>query len=245
MIDVSDTGPVARLRLDRPEKRNALDVELCRALTEAMRAAAHREARVVVITGSGTSFCSGADFDVVYTGEFRQALYEMLDAVLHAPMPVVAVVNGPAIGAGTQLALAADLRFATPDAVFGIPTAKIGIAVDPWTIRRLSLAAGDGVARAMLLACEQVDAGQALRCGLIQRGGSLEDAARWASEIAELAPLTVRYCKQVLGSLADGRQEPEGQAPLTAAFEHVWNSRDAAEGRAARLERRIPRFDGR
>jgi enoyl-CoA hydratase len=245
VIEVADAGRVALLRLDRQEKRNALDVDTCRRLTEAVRAAEDRWTRVVVITGSGTSFCSGADFGVVYTPEFRAALYEMLDAVVHAPMPVIAAVNGPAIGAGTQLALAADLRIATPEAVFGVPTAKLGIAVDPWTIRRLSLLAGDGVARAMLLACEHIDAARALGCGLVQRVGPPEEAARWATEIAELAPLTVRYCKQVLGSVSDETQGPEGEASLTAAFEHVWDSRDAAEGRAARLERRPPRFDGR
>jgi len=104
-----------------------------RLLRDAVAGALAAEARALVITGSGSSFWLRRRLDAVYTADFREALYEMLHTITEAPLPVIAAVNGPAIGAGTQLALAADLRLVAPSAVFGVPTAKIGLAVDPWT----------------------------------------------------------------------------------------------------------------
>jgi enoyl-CoA hydratase len=150
-------------------------------------------------------------------------------------------VNGPAIGGGTQLAIAADLRVAAPGALFAIPTAKLGLAVDPWTIRRLAQLAGHGTARALLLACDDLDAPGALACGLADRAGDLDVALAWAERMTGLAPLTLAYNKRVLNSLA----EPEtDEAELMAAFEGCWSSADLAEGRLAREEKRRPAFRG-
>jgi len=236
---------VALVTLHRPEKRNALTIELCELLRDAVLGALAADARALVITGTGSSFCSGADLDAVYTADFREALYEMLHTVTEAPLPVIAAVNGPAIGAGTQLALAADLRVVAPSAVFGVPTAKIGLAVDPWTIRRLALLAGNGVARRLLLACEQLTAEQALACGLADRAGLLADALDWAAPMTELAPLTVGYSKQVLNQLFEPDLDPFADKELFDAFEGCWASDDFAEGRLAREQRRRPRFEGR
>ena len=96
----------------------------------------------------------------------------MIAAVTEAPVPVLAAVNGPAIGAGTQLALACDLRIAAEEAAFAIPTARLGIAVNPWTIRRLALLSGTGTAQAMLIGGEALDAAHALQCGLASRLGT-------------------------------------------------------------------------
>lgn len=242
MLEVTGCDRVAMLTLSRPEKRNALSVELCHRLREAVAEAPARGARAVVLTGTGSSFCSGADLGEVYTAEFRDALYAMLHAVTDAPVPVVAAVNGPAIGAGTQLAIAADLRVAAPAAVFGVPTARIGLAVDPWTIRRLALLAGNGAARAMLLAGTQLDAEAAEAAGLADRFGGVDDALAWAREMAALAPLTVAYSKRVLNQLAGPLLADND---LEAAFEACWTSEDFAEGRRARAEKRPPRFEGR
>jgi enoyl-CoA hydratase len=157
-------------------------------------------------------------------------------------VPIIAAVNGPAIGAGTQLALACDLRMVAPTATFAIPTATLGLAVDPWTIRRLALLAGGGRARRILLACEPVPADDALACGLADAAGDLDAALERAARIAALAPLTLAYSKQVLNRL----QEPDISDPgLDSLFEEVWRSADVAEGQAARRERRPPRFEGR
>jgi len=233
---------VAILWIDRHEHRNALDTEHCELLRDALGDVQAAGARAVVVTGEGSSFCAGADFGEVYGDGFRKALYEMLRRFTSSPLPILAAVNGPAIGAGTQLALAADLRMVAPTATFAIPTAKLGLAVDPWTIRRLALIAGGGPARRILLACEPLSADEALACGLADAAGDLDAALERAAAIAALAPLTLAYNKQALNRLT----EPEIADPaLDSLFEEVWRSADVAEGQAARRERRPPRFEGR
>jgi enoyl-CoA hydratase len=242
MIRTEERGRVAIVRIDRHEQRNALDTEHCELLRDALGEVQAAGARAVVLTGAGSSFCAGADFGEVYGDGFRKALYEMLRRFTASPVPIIAAVNGPAIGAGTQLALAADLRMVAPGATFAVPTAALGLAVDPWTIRRLALLAGGGNARRILLACEPLSAEEALRCGLADAAGDLDAALERAARIAVLAPLTLAYSKQVLNRL----QEPEITDPgLESLFEEVWRSADVAEGQSARRERRPPRFEGR
>jgi enoyl-CoA hydratase/carnithine racemase len=154
-------------------------------------------------------------------------------------------VNGAAIGAGTQLAIAADFRVVAPAARFGVPTAKIGLAVDPWTIRRLALLAGNGVARRLLLACDQIDAETALARGLADRAGDLDQALAWAQDMATLAPLTQAYSKRVLNEVFEPALGEALGAELHRAFEGCWTSEDFAEGRRSRAEKRPPVFRGR
>jgi enoyl-CoA hydratase len=235
-------GDVEVIRIDRHERRNALDVEHCEALREAVRAATDDAARVIVITGAGSTFCAGADLGTVYGSGFREALYGMLAAITQTPVPVLASVNGPAIGAGTQLAIASDLRVAALTARFAIPTARNGLAVDPWTIRRLALLAGGGVARAVLIGCDTLDADTALARGLVDRLGNHSAALGWAREIAELAPLSLSYSKRALNDLF----EPAiNDTAVLKAFDACWTSEDLEEGNRARREGRPPRFRGR
>ena len=168
MISRHRDGGVAVIEIDRHERRNALDTAHCDALRDAVQT---EGARAIVITGAGSSFCSGADLGAVYDAAFRDALYAMLGALTDLSVPVLAAVNGPAIGAGAQLALACDLRVAAREATFAIPTARLGIAVNPSTIRRLALLAGTGTAQAMLIGGEALDAAHALQCGLASRLG--------------------------------------------------------------------------
>jgi enoyl-CoA hydratase len=194
-------------------------------------------ARVVVVTGAGSSFCSGADLDQVYDVALREALYPALHAVADAPVPVVAAVNGPAVGAGTQLAIACDLRIAPADVVFSIPSAKIGLAVDPWTVDRLATLVGRGTASDILIGCAELTGTRAHERGLVDRLGDREDALRWAAEIAEMAPLTLAYSKRAMHRPED----PE----LPALFEACWASADFAESQRARQENRAAQFQGR
>lgn len=233
-------GPVSILELRRPARRNALDLALCRAITSAAAAEVAAGARVLVVTGEGTSFCSGADLTGVYGDEFLRALYGMLhgpEGLTALPVPVVAAVNGPAIGAGTQLALACDLRVADETARFAVPTPRNGMAVDAWTIRRLADVAGGGVARRLMIAAETVDRDEALACGLADRTGTLDDALAWAHEIAALAPLSLAHNKAVLNG-AD-------ETATDASFAACWASDDVREAAAARVEKRPPVFTGR
>src|SRR5437899_10025968 len=156
-------------------------------------------------------------------------------------IPVVAPVEGAALGAGTQLAIACDLRVAAPSARFGIPAAKLGPMVDHWTVQRLALLAGHGPARALLLAADVLDGESAVRLGLAQRLGDLEAAVAWAAEIATLAPLTIRGHKLMLNRLeAALGDDPE----VGEAFARAWTSADLREGIAAFHDRRPPAFRG-
>lgn len=245
MLDLTISDAVATIRIDRPERRNALDVATCRELALAVGEALVGGARAAVVTGTGSTFCSGADFGEVYGQGFRDALYAALHALADAPIPVVAAVNGPAIGAGTQLAIACDLRVAVPEAAFAVPTARIGLAVDPWTVRRLGLLAGGGPARALILGCDTVDAQRAHVVGLVDRLVATDAAGAaldWAGDLARLAPLTLAYSKRALDAGYGAGVDP---AELAAAFERCWASEDLAEGRAARADKRSPRFVGR
>jgi enoyl-CoA hydratase len=235
MIHAERRGAVALLTIDRTERRNALDIDTLRRLTDAVHEA--HDARVLVLTGAGGHFCAGADLGGVEGEHFVEALRNLLLSLTSTSQPVLAAVDGAALGAGTQLAVACDLRVATPAAKFGIPAAKLGLMVDHWSVQRLSALAGEGPARAMLLAAEVVSGEDAHRLGLAQRVGDLDSALSWAEEIASLAPLSIAGHKLAL----NGAPREEFQA----AFDRAWASEDLAEGMAAFRERRSAEFRGR
>ncbi|MEV4604054.1 enoyl-CoA hydratase-related protein [Amycolatopsis sp. NPDC049253] len=201
--------------IDRHERRNALDVEHLDDLRAAVEDVGP-QVRALVITGRGTSFCAGADLRGVHGDGFRTALYAALHSI--TALPVLAAVNGPAIDAGTQLAIACDLRVAAPSAVFAVPTARNGLVVDPWTVRRLALLAGGGAARAMLLGCDRLDAPLALARGLVDRLGDFDAAFEWAREIAGFSVSSLRYSKLALDTLFESPWE----ATLDTEFEDSW-----------------------
>lgn len=237
MIEMTRHEDVSVIELQREDRRNALNLEQCKAIHEAADEAVAGGARVIVITGKGTAFCSGADLGGVYGDDFLNALYGMLHHLTELPVPLIAAVNGPAIGAGTQLALACDLRVADATAKFAVPTAKNGMAVDAWTIRTLADVAGHGTARRFMLATETFDRDQALAVGLVDRAGTLDDALAWAHEIAALAPVALAHNKLVLNGGDD--------EAVTESFAACWASEDVREAALARSEKRSPQFTGR
>ncbi|MGW5521197.1 enoyl-CoA hydratase [Gordonia sp. NPDC003950] len=243
MIATSADGAVTTIELDRPDKRNALNDELLDALASAFEAALDSGARAIVLTGRGSVFSAGADLSgPVYDPGFLDHLVGTLQKIESTPVPVIAAVNGPALGGGLQLAMAADLRVMAPDAMAGIPAAKIGVAVDEWTIRRLVSLVGAGQARGMLIGCDPLSADRAHALGFANRIGDLTDAQHWAAIIAELAPLTLQHYKLVLNG--DGARAA-APAERHEAMLRAWNSADMAEGRAARSEKRKPVFTGK
>lgn len=242
MIHVEDRGPVAVLTIDRAERRNALDHEALDQLLAGLAATA--AARVVVLTGGGGHFCAGADLTGVEDDGFTDRLRQLLAALRDDPRPLVAAVDGAALGAGTQLAIACDLRVATPQARFGIPAARLGLMVDHWTVQRLSLLAGAGPTRAMLLGAETYNGQDAERLGFVQRVGDLDAALGWADEIAALAPLTLAGLKLALNRL-EMPVGPGDDPDVAAAWSRAWASEDLREGMAAFRERRRPVFHGR
>ena len=243
MIRTELSGPGVHLvTLDRHERRNALDVDHLDSIRDAVAAAVEDGARAIVMTGAGTVFSAGADLDQAYSGDFRTALYGALRKVTEAPVPVIAAVNGPAIGAGAQLALACDLRIGAERATFAVPTARNGLAVDGWTVRRLALLTTGAVARNLLLGADSLDAEDAHRLGLLGRRGDLDAALEWAEDIATMAPLSLTYSKYALTALLEGTQS---DAAVDELFDGCWSSADVEEARQARSERRRPMFRGR
>jgi len=236
MIATSRDGDVVIIELQREDRRNALNLELCNAIRSAADDAVASGARVIVITGKGSAFCAGADLDGVYGPDFLEALYGMLHHLVALPVPLIAAVNGAAIGGGTQLAMACDLRVADDKAKFAVPVARNGLAVDAWTIRTLVRLAGEGRARQMLIAAETLDRKAAIDCGLADAHGSLKYAVAWAHEIAQLAPLAIAHNKLVLNGATDD--------VIEKSFAAVWASADVQEAADARAQRRAPVFRG-
>ena len=241
MIAVEERGTVTLVTLDRPERRNAVDGPALGDLTAALDEAVARAARVLVLTGAGGHFSAGADLKALEDERFAVTLRGVLDGLAAAPLCTIAAVEGAALGAGTQLAIACDLRVATPTARFGVPAARLGLMVDAPTVQRLAALVGGSVARSVLLAAEELDGDAAHRVGLVSRLGNLGAALAWAGEIAALAPLTVAGHKLAL-ERSTPRLPPD--AEVQAAFARAWASADLAEGRAAFAERRTPRFRG-
>jgi enoyl-CoA hydratase len=238
-----ESGEIAVLTIDRPARRNALDVATLASIAGAQSDVA--DARVVVLTGAPPAFCAGADLDAVEDAEFGGLLARVLRWFTELGAPVVAAVDGPALGAGTQLAMACDLRVATPASRFGIPAARLGLVVDEWTVRRLRHEVGASTARAMLLAGETFDAVRLHALGAVHRLGDLHDALAWADELALLAPLTIAGHKIALERTAGaGELDADDGDAVGRARAAAWASADAAEGRAAFREKRPARFTG-
>lgn len=243
LVGVRRDGDVAVLELRREDRRNALNTAMCDDIRTSAEAAVADGARVILLTGAGSVFCAGADLSGdVYSGRFPLALVWMLDVLQTLPVPVVAAVNGPAIGAGVQLALACDLRVVAEDARFEVPVAKNGLTVHNWTIRRLTDIIGGGAARTMLLGARAMRAPEALERGLANELGDTAAALAWAHELAGLAPLSLKHIKMVFNE--DGARD--AATPEQAdAFQAAWNSEDKNEARQARKEGRAPKFQGR
>jgi enoyl-CoA hydratase len=243
MIGITQVEGVMTIELQRPERRNALNSQLVEEVREAfLKAADYGTVRAIVLTGQGTAFCAGADLSGdAFAADYPDRLVELHRIMDLTLIPVIGAINGPAIGAGLQLAMQCDLRVVGPDAFFQFPTSKYGLALDNWSIRRLSSLVGHGRARAMLLAAEKLTADTALQTGMANRIGTLADAQAWAAEIAGLAPLAIQHAKRVLND--DGsieQQEPEHKE----LFDKAWGSQDVIEAQVARIEKRPPKFQG-
>lgn len=257
-VDWTVSGPVGVALIDRPERRNALSAELCDEL--AAHLSGDPDLGAVVVGGVGDrAFCAGADLgrraDDVGPGglehgggdTFRPAFEALLDTIVGYPAPVIAAVNGAALGAGMQLAVACDLRVVAPHATFGIPAGRLGVLLSAANIRRLALLVGQAVARDVLLSARVLDVDEADRVGLVQRRAP--DAVAGAQELAEqittLAPLSVRGHKHALNVFAAAPPLNEVERTALARLEgEAFASRDLQEGLAAFSEKRPPRFEG-
>ncbi|MUL64437.1 enoyl-CoA hydratase [Mycobacterium sp. CBMA 234] len=243
MIGVTRDGNVLTLEMQRPERRNALNGALVDSVREEIEKASPADTRAIVLTGAGTVFSAGADLSDAegVAKELPDKALALNLAIDASPIPVIAALNGPAIGAGVIMAMICDLRVAVPGTYFQFPIAKYGLALDNWSIRRLTSLVGHGRARGMLIAAERLDLDTALQTGMVNRTGTLADAQAWAAEIAGHAPLSVAHSKRVLND--DGAYDTV-RGEHTRMFNKAWASPDVIEAQVARFEKRAPRFQG-
>lgn len=244
---------VALVRLNRPERRNALDLTLRRALADAMRLLeADADVRAVVITGGNSVFAAGADLNLL-VDKGAQDVADLDLPGLWAPLagcskPVIAAVAGFALGAGCELALMCDLVVADPTARFGQPELSVGIMPGAGGTQRLLRSVGKQVASLMLFSGEPLLAERAYQLGLVAelsaQGAVVERALEIARKASRLPPKAVRATKRVLRQGAD--------LPLEAALalEHrefllLFDTADKTEGMRAFLDKRKPTFQGR
>jgi enoyl-CoA hydratase/carnithine racemase len=252
LVRVERAGAVATLTMARPSQRNAVSARMLEELGEGLASLREdRVSRVVVLAGEGPDFCAGADVGELagareslsgagYGRMFEKVLAEIADH----PLPVIARVQGAALGAGCQLAVACDLAVASTDARFGIPSARLGIVINIENIERLVLAVGPKRAGEMLFTGRVLSGVEAAASGLVNRAVPDEElasaTAELAASVAEAAPMSVRGSKMGIRVALSNVGLAEFHAMSAGAFA----SDDLREGLAAFKERRKPEFGG-
>ena len=249
------SGQIVTITLHRPEVLNALSLEALTGLNEALAAADHdADVRAVVLAGSGNAFTGGWDLhEAVSLDESR--LSDAIDAfqaitrtLRHIGTPVIAAIDGYAIGGGVEMICACDLRIASHRSSFGCPEVSIGVTMTNGAASLLARVVGEGNAREIVLLGDVIDAAEAHRIGLVNRvvdsGSLLDTANEMAGRIASRAPLAVQLSKRLM----DQMQQDELERALELELETIHRAlatNDAREGITAFVEKRPARFEGR
>lgn len=251
-VDLLVDGVYARLTLSNPGRLNALTFTMYDQLLEACARLRDGDVRVVTIRGAGgAAFAAGTDiagfagFDAADGVAYEHRTAAVLDALGGLPMPVIAAVEGPAVGAGLALTLACDLVLATPEAVFGAPVARtLSNCLSPGVVGRLYATVGRTRARQLLMTATTLDAQRARDYGLVAEIVDRERLDRHLAEtqqrLAALAPLTLRAFKEVDRRLMQCIDQIEADD----LYRMCYGSRDFSEGVAAFTQKRAPRWQG-
>jgi 2-(1,2-epoxy-1,2-dihydrophenyl)acetyl-CoA isomerase len=251
-------GSVAFLRMNRPEKLNAVNVEMARAMVHGLlRAADDKAVRTVVLTGTGRAFCSGGDLDRLREARNRRDIHEfkmVLEAgkeiclaIANMPKVVLAAVNGPAAGGGMSLALACDLRIASENATFAQSFAHVGLYPDFGATFFLPRLVGLSRASELFYTAETLSAADARQIGIVYSVFSPEkfeeETESLAAKLAAGPPLAYRDVKRTM--IGDRHQELSDMLDEEIRLQtHCFLSEDCAEGLAAFFEKRPPKFRG-
>lgn len=246
-------GGVGIVRIDAPGKRNAMGRQFWPELRSVLdELESDGTTRVVVVTGAGDeAFSAGGDIasfaeltDLAAKRAFQRDCMRTFAAVEESPLPILAAVNGWALGGGCELAMACDVVFASERAVFGMPEAAVGLVPGFGVLRGPSVV-GRQWTKLMVFAAERVDAETALRIGLVQKvvphADLLPATLRVAQQIAENAPLAVATGKELVNRGVDRGEFDHSTDALTV----LQSTQDTAEGIRAFLDKRPPRFQGR
>ena len=245
------------LTLNRPDARNAVNADVATRLADALDAAEQdRDIRCVVLTGTGErAFCAGADLKAIGRGEIPippgREHYGFGGVVQHpTSTPIVAAVNGFALGGGCEVVLASDLAVAAESATFGLPEVARGLLAAAGGVFRLPQQVPRKVAMRMMLTGEPISSADALRWGLVNEvvpdGQVLDAALELARRVAANAPLAVQASKRLALGKADGRipAEDDDWSRNEAEMAAVVGSQDVQEGVLAFIEKRPPRWTG-
>jgi enoyl-CoA hydratase len=244
---------VTLLRLNRPAARNALSTALLGELAGAFsKAIEDAQVRCIVLSGSDQVFSCGADVKEMFAGGFAvledRSRCEHWAVVEHCPKPVIAAVNGLALGGGSELALLADFIIAGETARFGQPEINLGIIPGDGATQRLARLVGRGLAARMILSGQPIDAMSALRAGLVTEVVPpellLERSLDVAEVIAGKAPLAIRFAKQAV-KMADESTLSAGLVFERKVLASAFETEDQKEGMAAFVQKRPARFVGR
>jgi enoyl-CoA hydratase len=254
-VDIERRDSVAVLTLNRPEALNALSPEMLDLLEERLdEIADDPRLRAVVLTGAGDkAFCAGADIahmreaDALDARAYAQRGHRVADRIEGLATPVVAAVNGYALGGGCEIALACDVRLAARTARFGQPEVTLGIIPGWGGTQRLARATSIGFAKEVILTGRYVTADEALRTGLVTHVHPPEELLDRAVELAETIasrPAWAVAAAKGLCNLALGGDDPAPFAREVDAFALAFTTPDQREGMAAFAEKRPPRFEG-
>ena len=253
-VEVVTHGPLATLRLNRPERLNAVNRALIEDVIAALDALdADPAVRAVVVTGAGRAFCAGADLAERATLDeravvvHRKRVVALFDRVARCEKPLVAAVNGAAYGGGAELALLCDVVVASEAAVFRFPEVALGIIPGGGGCYTLVQAVGKYRAKELVLTARKVPAAEALALGMASRVVPAErlqdEASALAAAIAANAPIAVRQAKRALDFAAD-HDFASSLAFETEAYQACIHTADRQEALRAFAEKRPPRFIG-